>query len=540
MLASDKLIGDTDAVERKHPREGAGGAVADRPESSPRRTNRPEPAALTQTVRDVLALDAVRVGMPEVVAGRDGLDAPVRWVHASDNPDVPRLLEGGELLLTTGSAWPEDDAALAHLTERFVAVGVAGLVLELGTRFTRVPDAIVRVGEANGVAVVALHREVRFVAVTQAVHSRIIAAQTLALEARDDVRERFTALALRGSPTDHVVRQASQTLGCGVVLENLAHEVVVAAFADVAEESALDGWVERSRLGADGLLNVPVEARGSRWGRLVALPGPEHPAGRRSVLQQAAIALAIGRLAEGGTAEWDRFGSARLLDSLLDGRFAHESAATARLEAAGFPVRGRALIGLALRGGADPSALAAALPPGARVLASAHGAVTAVLASLPAAVRVDEPGARRLLALTGPQGVVAVGHDAHDVDGALGSVREAVALAAGPGSGIRRAAQRPMARLVGELSGDHRLLAHGERMLAPLLAHDLRRGGDLLDVLEATLAHPGNRTAAAAASHLSRSVFYQRLELIEQLLGVDLDDGETQTALHIAVLSRRG
>lgn len=514
--------------------------MSDRPDSPSRRTLRPEGAAgVTQSVREVLALDAVRAGLPEVVAGRDGLDAPVRWVHASDNPDVPRLLAGGELVLTTGSAWPESDDALTLLTERFAAVGVAGIVLELGTRFERVPDAVARVADAHGVPVVALHREVRFVAVTEAVHARIIAAQTRALAARDEVRERFTALALRGAPTDHVVRQASQTLGCGVVLENLAHEVVVAAFADIAEEETLAGWMERSRLGADGMLIVPVEARGSRWGRLVALPGPDHPAGRRSVLEQAAIALAIGRLAEGGTAEWDRMGSARLLDTLLEGRFAHASAVTARLEAAGFPVRGRVLVGLALRGGADTSAIAAALPPGARVLASVRDDVAAVLASLPEGARVDDDAARRLGAVAGSHGTVAVGHDAYDVDAALASIREAVALAAGAGTGIRRAEARPLARLIGELSGDHRLLAHGERMLAPLLAHDLRRGGDLLDVLEAMLAHPGNRTAAAAASHLSRSVFYQRLDVIEDVLGLDLDDGETQTALHLAVLSRR-
>jgi purine catabolism regulator len=492
-----------------------------------------------QTVREVLALEVVRRGMPDVVAGRDGLDASVRWVHASDNPDVPRLLEGGELVLTTGSAWPADEAALARLTERFAEVGIAGIVLELGTRFDRVPDAVAEVAEARGLPVVALHREVRFVAVTEAVHARIIAAQTRALAARDDVRERFTALALRGAPTDHVVGQASQTLGCGVVLENLAHEVVVSALADVSEEAVLPGWIERSRLSADGLLTVPVEARGSRWGRLVALPGPEHPAGRRSVLEQAAIALAIGRMAEGGTGEWDRMRTARLLDSLLDGRFAHESAATSRLEAAGFPVRGRTLVGIAARGAADPSALGAALPAGARVLIASRGDTSAMLASLPAAARMGDSDVQRLLSLVGPHGLVAVGRDAHAVDDALTSVRDAVALAAGQGSGIRRADQRPMARLVGELAGDHRLLAHGERMLAPLVAHDLRRGGDLLVVLEAMLDHPGNRTAAAAASHLSRSVFYQRLEIIERLLAVDLDDGETQTALHIAILARR-
>ena len=56
-------------------------------------------------------------------------------------------------------------------------------------------------------------------------------------------------------------------------------------------------------------------------------------------------------------------------------------------------------------------------------------------------------------------------------------------------------------------------------------------------MLRAIVAHPGNRTAAAAASHLSRSVFYQRLTLIADLLGADLDDGETLSALHLALLA---
>jgi purine catabolism regulator len=77
-------------------------------------------------------------------------------------------------------------------------------------------------------------------------------------------------------------------------------------------------------------------------------------------------------------------------------------------------------------------------------------------------------------------------------------------------------------------------------MLAPLIEHDARAGGDLEVVLAAMLAHPSSRTAAAKASHLSRSVFYQRLAIIADLLDADLDDGETQTALHIALLARRG
>ena len=141
--------------------------------------------------------------------------------------------------------------------------------------------------------------------------------------------------------------------------------------------------------------------------------------------------------------------------------------------------------------------------------------------------------------------VLAVGGVADGLDGLLGSVQEAIDLARSPrprtarGLILRRADDRPLMRLVTSLRDDHRLLRHSERMLAPLIEYDLARGGDLLTVLGAMLAHPGNRTAAASASHLSRSVFYQRLALIGDLLGVDLDDGEELTALHLALLVRR-
>jgi PucR family transcriptional regulator, purine catabolism regulatory protein len=104
---------------------------------------------------------------------------------------------------------------------------------------------------------------------------------------------------------------------------------------------------------------------------------------------------------------------------------------------------------------------------------------------------------------------------------------------------VYRAQSRPLLRLIASFADDPRLQAHSEEMLRPLIEYGLGHGGDLLDVLAAYAAHPGNRTRAAGASHLSRSVFYQRIALIEDLLDADLDDGETVSALHAALLARR-
>ena len=58
------------------------------------------------------------------------------------------------------------------------------------------------------------------------------------------------------------------------------------------------------------------------------------------MLEQGAIALAVGRLADGDADEWGRIGRLRLLDGLLAGRFAGAGGAAARLEAAGLPLSG--------------------------------------------------------------------------------------------------------------------------------------------------------------------------------------------------------
>jgi purine catabolism regulator len=517
------------------------------------------------TVREVIALDAVAAGGPDVLVGGPALEARVRWVHVSDSAGVARLLNGGELLLSTGSAWPTGAAELGRFVDELVDAGLSGLVLELGSHHGYAPAVVVEAARERGLALVVLHREVKFVSLTEAVHGRIISAQTEALRSRDEVRERFTALSLRGAPADFIVHQLAQTLGAPVILENLAHEIVAGEVPPALEEELFTGWELRSRAAqrppregdpAGDWLIVPVEARGIRWGNLISLPGPPHPAGRAAVLEQGAIALAIGRLADGDVDEWSRIGRRRLLDGLLAGRFAGIAGAAARLEAAGLPVHGALLYGLVISGAsvtAGSADAAARLLNGRALAGSAPEGLSApaasVLLSLADDVRLDDETALRFVrALAGDEAdraIVSIGGAGRGLDEALVSLQEAVDLSRGRrrraarGPIVRRVEDRPLVQLVTSLRDDYRLLDHGERVLTPLIVHDLERDGDLLDVLEAMLAHPGNRTAAASASHLSRSVFYQRLALIEDLLGVDLDDGETQTALHLALLVRR-
>ncbi|WP_342780323.1 PucR family transcriptional regulator [Catellatospora sichuanensis] len=240
--------------------------------------------AVFPTVREVIALDSVRIGAPRLVAGESGLDRPVRWVHSAEVPDIATLLRGGELVLTTGIGLPADDAGVRAFVNDLAEVGVAGLIVELGRRYTAsVPRVMAAAAQKVGMPLVELRRPTPFVQITEAVHALIVDAQLAELRATEQIHQRFTELSVEGAEPAEVVHQAAQLAGCPVVLENLARQVLAYDAAGDRAEMLLDGWEQHSRrvkaqpsgsgrTGYDpdtGWLVTPVGARGQDWGRLL-------------------------------------------------------------------------------------------------------------------------------------------------------------------------------------------------------------------------------------------------------------------------------
>lgn len=88
------------------------------------------------------------------------------------------------------------------------------------------------------------------------------------------------------------------------------------------------------------------------------------------------------------------------------------------------------------------------------------------------------------------------------------------------------------------LREDVRLQTFVERELGPLLSYDQRHGTNHVALLEAYLVEGRNKRRAAAAMALSRSALYQRLQLIQRVLDVDLDSSERHLSLHVALTAR--
>ncbi|WP_269803226.1 PucR family transcriptional regulator [Streptomyces sp. Go-475] len=516
------------------------------------------------TIAEVLRLPVLVEGLPRVLAGESRLDRAVRWVHVTELLNPADFLEGGELVLTTGMPYPEDASRLRGYVDQLADVGAAGLIVELGHRYRKVPDELVAACRAREVPLIELARGVRFIDVTQTVHALILDAQGALLRRGRDIQDIFTALTLRGATPEELVHTTAELTGAPVVLEDLNHRVLMCELLGRPYEPVVSAWSRRSRAaptlekvapsGPEGWLIATVQDHHGPWGRLVLLdsrlnaePDPENVL----VLERAAVALTMARLA--GPAWWERRAHRSVLRDLCEQRFRSPADARARAEALGLPAFGHRLFAVVIRhtetgteGEHLDERIAKALTQtGVRALVgeTAPGRIGVLLALAQASAW--QPVAERIGRLSreelGPDAVVAVGPGVTDLSGIARSWQEAEQTAdtitpASPERWFYVPADVELPELLGVLRQDTRLQRFAERQLTRLVDHDDRNGGDLLPALRAYLTAAGNKSVAAKRAGMSRQAFYQRLHTIERLLGCDLESGLQRTSLHVAVL----
>ncbi|MGY6654858.1 PucR family transcriptional regulator [Amycolatopsis sp. TRM77291] len=525
------------------------------------------------TVAEVLALPVLRQGRPHVVAGAAGLDAPVRWAHVAEVADIAPLLRGGELVLTTGVALPDDGAALARYVADLAGVGVAGVVVELVRHWSeKLPPELVDAADRHGVPLITLSRETRFVSVTEAVNGLIVDAQVDELRAAERVHETFTALTVAGAEPGVILREVARLTEHPVVLETLSHEVLAYDTAGADPGELLPGWPSRSRPvqvgertgyhpGAGWLITV-VGARGHDWGRLVVVCGEPPPHRHVVVAERAASALAVHRLVAKDTDSLERQAHRAILTELLANPVP-PAELTARASALGVPLTGRLLVGVSVRPRITVTTKTAQSTPvllrelaEATVLAARHAKVSALVAT-------DDTQVRALIALSPEAGVDAVlkrlATDVHEARAGAPAVVAVGTTGGGPADARRtlvEAAQVAAAALAENvervvhrlddvrlrgllhlLAGDERITAFAARELGPLLSRDAAQGSRLVQALRHYCEHGGNKSAAAAAAHTSRTAYYQQLARIEQVLGVRLEDPESMLSLYVALLA---
>src|SRR5215213_5305141 len=521
------------------------------------------------TLAEVLELPVVRRALPEVIAGADALDRQLRWAHVIEMADPSDLLKGGELVLTTGFRGGRPGGRPARLVASVIEQGAAALAVELGSTWReRVPEAVTRACADAGMPLVAFRRAVRFIEITEAVHTAVLNSQFELLRRGEEIHRRFTELILHGRGVPEILAELASAVGNPVVLEDAGHELVYYVSGRYGDDIALSAWADLHRAEdrgetPEGAIVVDVRLMDSSWGRLIALAVDE-PLDDfdRVATERAALAVAIDLLGQQHEEHLRARSRGAFLSDLADDRV-EEADARRRAEALGFRGAGR-----------GPLLPVAASWRGPRSRRGEELSWTRLSGELRAAL-----GSTGFAVLLGPRDVdllvlLALGGRVYDealaehVAGLFHAVLErrgagveVAALAIGApaetwaaaGQGLRRVrrsagaatalpprrwydARRPgVTDLLHDLRDAPELDAFVDEQLGPLLAGGSARQRALLETLEAYLAAGGRKAQAARALHLERQSLYLRLRRIEELLGVSLDDEDAVLGLHLAV-----
>ncbi len=423
---------------------------------------------------------------------------PVTWVHVVDLPEPAPWVRRGQLLLSTGYAWPREEGALRRFAEGLAAAEPAGVALAVPQFFERFPEPALEVLAAAGVAALELPWEVPFAQVTEEVLKRLLARQL-------EVQERV------------------QTLHRALMAALLDREDLASFLAHLSRLMGREvRWTE---LPGEGLA-VPVPLGRERGGYLV-LEGPVEEVEARA-LENAALVAGLILAHQRALAEREaRLGYA-FLDALLEG--GREALTPERARAFGLDLGRRYRLGVVL--------LPLSLPLSERAFQERERALGEV---------------RNLLRAKGVGGVVSVN---------LNQVRFLLPEELDPGAFFRALAKpwpcyfsRPyapleLARALEEVErlfifpdpGVYRYEAH---LVPRFLLGDLEARRELLGMLEPL--RPGERQAllawvragfrfqeAAKALGVHLNTLRYRLVRLEEKLGVSLRDPEERFLLELA------
>ncbi|HKG37530.1 MAG TPA: PucR family transcriptional regulator [Conexibacter sp.] len=526
------------------------------------------------SLRDVLELPALRLGLPELVCGVERVDRPVRWAHVMDIANVDGLLKGQELILSTGAAIGDDPQTQRAFVRQLVDEDASGLAIELGSTYrTRLPEPMTAQARKDDFPLIAFRRRVRFIDITEAVHSAVVEEQIVRLRRAEQVQGEFLDLLLQGGSVRDLLEELARMVGNPVVFENAARQLVAYATHQAREDVALAAWESYASLDDEahvpGALEADVTSLGRIVGRLVVLEvDAPLDAYVQLVLDRAAVSVSLEMRRHNHEEHLHAQTRGLLLADLAHGRLHAEDVAR-RAATQGFPRHPGNMLPLVASwrsgrwqslGSTMERAWVALGPALKQVVAADSRAVlmgpsgTELLMVLDLDARVPETADLDRIAESLGGALARRGLSSDDVVLAIGPVQRrweqigSALLATTNAAGVARALpprswhdarRHEVTDFLFAIRGSPELQHFIDRQLGPLLDDERRRNRGLLLTLETYLAKGGRKTDAARALNLERQSLYSRLQRIEELLGVRLDDEDVALSLHLACRARR-
>jgi purine catabolism regulator len=514
------------------------------------------------TVRELLDISELRLTL---VAGADGVNRPIRWVHTSELSDPTPWLSGGELLLTTGIGLQGAPPTQRSYMKRLVEADLAGLGFGLGFGFDEVPEAVARAADAAGFPLLAVPYPVPFIAIAEAVSSRLAEERMREAQASIEIHESLASLVAEGAgPADVLDEVIARAGGWALLFDLRGNALASAASASSTPVMPAEMWerlprglIERrgpltsSEVGPGGAIVALAVTAGKRHEGVFVF-GKDHrlDARDRFVVRHAVTVLGLLLASRRAVVEAERRVAGDVLLEAFAGRIGGADLRR-RLELVGFP-------------GAAPLTAIVVEANGARsghALEDLAWAIDGSLGSRTRAVRTSVTGGRvaALVSHEDPEGIApSVLEELVRLAPELGVTGKGIRMGIGERvahEGIRHSylsavlalraapAERRIAspRDLGSysllLGAQSRPVLEGfvRSILGPLIDRDRAKSSQLVVSVRAFIEAGGRWEPGAESLGIHRHTLRYRIRQAEELLGRDLGSEEDRLELWLAL-----
>jgi purine catabolism regulator len=156
------------------------------------------------TIADVLKRPVFH--RARLAAGERGINRPVGWVHVLEITHISPFVSRNDLILTTGLWLKRYEEERIEYMKQLFSQGAAGLCVEYGTTIDSVPDEILEWAEEHDFPVIVFEQPVRFVEITQDIHSLLINRHHLLLQSLESFSRKLQQETLRSSDMSAILR----------------------------------------------------------------------------------------------------------------------------------------------------------------------------------------------------------------------------------------------------------------------------------------------------------------------------------------------
>ena len=179
-------------------------------------------------LRKVLEMDNFNIC--EIVAGKEGIDRKVFGVTIMEAPDIAKWLRGGELILTSLYPIKNSKGVEKEIIKEIVDKGAAGLIVKTHRFIEEVPDELIAMGNELNFPIIEIPQDVRFVDLMYPLMERLFNKQVSKLKYFKDIHDSFTELALKGGEMSEIVDSLQEKIDNPIALVDKEYQSIYSTF----------------------------------------------------------------------------------------------------------------------------------------------------------------------------------------------------------------------------------------------------------------------------------------------------------------------